>query len=164
MKDHVSVQIKTTRQIKAFLTNNYGQDIVFPRGSICCNHLILVLSKAYMRHEELIADYSEEVKLYISIDTYNRFGCYLNKTQTMYFNMFVDEYMKAKLCCYADSYLRIVENAKLYKAIEYAMDMIKISDEDWQTDSVKRFYHRYRIRNGLPILHDKQKNIEKLLG
>ena len=164
MKDHVSVEINTTRQVKAFLMNNFGKEVVFPRGSIYNNHMILVLSKAYTRHEDDVAEYAETVKVYISIDVYERYGCYLNKTQMMYFNTFIDEYMKKVLCCYVDSYLRIVPDAKLMKAIEYGMDMIKISDDDWQTDSVKRFYHRYRTRNGLPLLYEKKKNIEKLSG
>jgi len=152
----VSVQVKTKRHIEAFLKNNYGNPVRFDRNAIFHNYFLLCLSHTHFQHANRVADYPIELKLQVPIDVYERYGCYVNEVQNRFFNTFVDAHMKVLLCNYADTYLHMSDKMNLTKALEYAMDMIRVSDQDWDFDSVKRYYHRYRVRNGKPLLYNKE--------
>jgi hypothetical protein len=70
--------------------------------------------------------------------------------------------MKQMLVCYADAYLNLHANKVLNSALEYGLEMMKITEDDWDVDSIKRYYHRYRVRNGKDLLYNKEKPLVKL--
>ena len=161
---YVGVQVKTRKHIHAFLKNNYGSPARFDRTTIFHNHFILCLSHTHYQHANRVADYPIEIKVQVPVDVYERYGCYVNEVQTKFFNTFVDAHMKVLLVNFADTYLHMSGHRDLTKALVYAMDMMRVSDDDWDFDSVKRFYHRYRTRNGLPLIYNKQNKNEKPSG
>lgn len=161
---YVSVQVKTRKHIEAFLKNNYGSPARFDRTTIFHNHFILCLSHTHFQHANRVADYPVQMKIQVPVDVYERYGCYVNEVQNKFFNTFVDAHMKVLLVNFADTYLHMDGHKNLTKAIQYSMDMMRVSEDDWEFDSVKRFYHRYRIRNGKPLIYQKDKKIEKPSG
>ena len=164
MVQHVSIDIKTHKHIKAYLENNFGKPVHFSRNSIFLNKMILCLTHDRYRNYKDIAEFEYDLKISVPLDTYYRYGCYMNLRQEQLINLFIDKLMKIQFTSHVDTHLELSEKKSLTKAIYYALDHLKITEEDWNFDCVKRYYHRYRTENNLPLLKIQPKKISKTFG
>lgn len=159
---NVSVQFFTKPHIKAYLINNFGERPAIDSRSIFHNFLILCLAHSLHRGINEVPEYPEEMRLYISKDDYDRFGCWMNPRQIQLFNQHVDFYMKAVLVAHADTYLLHKQGALLKDALYYSLGELKLSDEEWNIESVTRYYHRSRIHREKFLMYQKENSKKPL--
>lgn len=160
----VSINIKTHKHIKAYLEANFGTPVQFKRDSIFLNKLILCLNHNLYQHYDRVGNFPDKLMLKVPIDVYHRYGCYMNDRQEQLFNTFVDKFMKEKFKSHADDYLELMPKKSLKNAIQYALEHMNITDDDWEFETIKRFYHRYRTVNNGPILKIRKKINPKIFG
>ena len=158
----VSVHFNTTKHVKSFLANNYGEKPMFDSNNPFHDLLLLSLTHTTTWSYNKCVLYPEDTKIFISKDDYLRYGCYLNKLQNKILHLHIDRTMKLMMVCHANAYLNLSSTKVLKNALEYSLEMMKLTEDDWDMDSVKRYYHRYRVRNGKELLYNKEKPLEKL--
>ena len=156
--NNVPVLFKTEKHIKAYLLNNFGERPSFDCSNIFHDFLLLALSHTQRNHLNEIQEFPESMTIYITKSDYKNFGCWLNLLQMKYLNKHIDAHIKEKLVLFLNTYLDMSTKKNLSLAIEFALVALNISEEDWDPDSIKRFYHRYRKRSGMPSIFDIRKN------
>lgn len=154
-KGYVSVAFSTSTRIKKYLENNFGENVCIQPTHIFHNYMILCLAHSSIQHFDRVQDYACKMKLYINKDDYERFGCYMNPRQTQLLNIHIDFYMKTILVAICDTYLKHHPTAKLKNSIDYALNEMNITSEEWDTDSIARYYHRSRKMRSKPLLYNK---------
>lgn len=158
MMQRVGVILKTNKHIKAYLISNFGDCPVIDSKSVFHNHFLFCLTHRLVQHMDTVADYQESCKLYITKDDYERYGCWLNNKQAHLFNMHVDSMMKNEIVIRIQMILEYNSQATLSSAIYDSLKRMGLTDEDWNPESITRYFHRYRQRKGLPLLYDKKIN------
>lgn len=159
MLKEVSVIISTEKHIKAYIEKNFGVSVPFANSKFINSLIKLCLMHDKLRDSKRKRKYPCEVKLYIPIDSYERFGSYFNPNQSCKFNHIVDEYLKHIVASHITAYLHVSPVPVLKEAIYYALDRIKLDDDDWEYDSVKRYYSRYREEHGLPTISELKQRL-----
>lgn len=152
----VPVQLFTKPHISAFLHNNFGDRPSIDSNHIFHNFLILCLCHQLQYRVPDVPEYPVEMKIYITKRDYELYGCWMNPRQQQLFNGHVDFYMKAVLVAHADTYILNKPNSKLKDALVYALDQLQIDDEDWNLESVTRYYHRLRSNKGNFLMYRKE--------
>lgn len=158
MIQRVGVLLKTKKHIKAYLISNFGEFPVIDSKSIFHNHFLFCLAHRLLRDMDKCIEYTESCKLYITRDDYERYGCWLNKKQAHLFNEHVDTMMKSEIVIRIQMHMEYNEKATLNSAILDSLKRMGLTDEDWNPESIVRYYHRYRQRKGMPLLYDKKIN------
>lgn len=156
--DRISVKLLTKKHIKAYLINNFGEKPLIDCKHIFHNYLLLCYSHSLTYKMDDLNRNSVEMNIYITPDDYNRYGCWLNARQMHFFNCHANDYLQALVCAMADTFLEVHPNPKLKDALEYALKYIKLSDEDWDMETVTKFYYRHRKYNNRPLLYNKPGN------
>lgn len=156
--DRISVKLVTKAHIKAYLINNFGEKPLIDCKHIFHNYLLLCYSHSLTYKMDDLNRNSVEMNIYITPDDYNRYGCWLNARQMHFFNCHAEDYMKSLVIAMADTYLEVHPQPKLKNALEYALRQIKLTDEDWDMETVTKFYYRHRKYTGKPLLYNKPNN------
>jgi hypothetical protein len=152
----VSVELCTKRHIKAFLLAQFGEKPTIDSTHIFHNFLVLCLCHQLRYRIPDVPEYQEKMKIYITKRDYELYGCWLNPRQMQFFNGHVDFFMKTLLVAHADTYLMHHPKPKLKNALEYALEQIGVSDEDWDMETVKKAYYRSRLRRRTFLLKNKE--------
>ena len=153
----VSVLLQTNKPVKAFLLNNFGPEPMIDSRHIFHNYLLLCLNHTLTFKNCEVPGYPDSMKIYISKIDYERHGCWLQPRQTQMFNLHVDFYMKALLIAYTDTYLKQSVHPQLNDALRFALEQMKLSELDWDIDTITKYYYRHRQRTGKPLLYNKPK-------
>lgn len=153
----VPVDLKTKKHVKAYLLNNFGERPFIESTHIFHNFMILCLSHQLTYRNDEVPEYPELMKIYITKKDYELYGCWMNPRQMQLFNGHVDFYMKSIMCVFIDVYLEYYPGSQLNKGIQHALQKMKITDEDWDTESITKYYYRYRNRTGGTLLYRKNK-------
>lgn len=162
MLKQVSVLLKTKKHIRAYLLNNFGEQPMIDSKHIFHNYLLLCYSHTLtLNMHEMLKD-TVDMKLYITPSDNQRYGCWLNARQMHFFNTHVDAFMKELLISKADSYLDLHHRPVLKDALAYALDYLKVTEDDWEWDTIVRHYHRSRERRGRPLLYKKEKTLQEM--
>lgn len=154
----VPVDLKTKKHVKAFLLNNFGEKPFIESTHIFHNFLLLCLSHSLTYRINEVPEYPEEMKIYITKKDYELYGCWMNPRQMQLFNSHVDFYMKSVMTVFVDVYLEFYPHRVLKDGIYHALAKMKITEDDWEFDAVKKYYYRYRTRNGGKLLYNKTSN------
>lgn len=155
--DRVSVQLHTKAHIKAYLTNNFGEKPLIGSTHIFHNYLLLCYSHTLTLNMDEMGQNTIPMVIYITPSDYRNYGCWLNARQMHFFNQHVDEYMKSLLVAYIDSYMDLHKSPRIKDAAAYALKRLNISEDDWEWDTIKKYYYRHRLRNDKPILYNRKK-------
>ena len=70
--------------------------------------------------------------------------------------------MKAVLVAHADTYLLHKPKAKLKDGLLYSLEQLKLTDEEWNIESVTRYYHRSRINRDKFLMYQKENSKKPL--
>ena len=106
-----------------------------------------------LKEEELGSGYSFtcEIKMYIPYHTFSKRGGFLSNANVKEFNSFVEAEIKNRFRQQMDFYLSIFPN--FMENLPTVRKNIGIDIDSWDSDSMKKDYYRYRVRNNLPMLY-----------
>lgn len=152
----VSVELKTKPHVKAFLLNNFGERPMIDSTHIFHNFLLLCLTHSLTYRIDDVPEYPETMKIYITKNDYNLYGCWMNPRQMQLFNGHVDHSMKMLLTAHTDTYLAHKPNALLKDALLYSLGEMKIDEDDWSLETITKYYYRSRQNRNKPLLYVKE--------
>lgn len=151
----VKINIPTKRYLKAFLQNRFGEELLLshhdPYGK--CLYVLLSDNRKRKDMQPISGDYKEEMNVSLHRDAFRHYGFSISKTGVRAFNTFVEELFKEMVHSYIDGRLEV--KPKLKDAIADMRIYFKIDDDDWDYESIKKDYYRYRKRNGKALLYEK---------
>lgn len=154
-KRFVPVKIRTKSYIKSYLINKFGQKPVMSQRSHLGSKFYDLLSHRENDFEKILSTvlYNSEIKLFVSYDTFKTRGAFISNESIKAFNHFMELEIKRILRFYLDFYVSMTNSFE--KSLPYAMERLGIETEDWNVDSIKKDYYRYRIKTGLPMIYKK---------
>jgi len=161
MKGYIPIEIPTKKYIRAFIINQLGDKPFMTPDNIIGNKFFDVLERSTneRRTEFSAKHYNSKIRVYISLHTFRQRGSFLNETNVKNFNGFLQLLIKERVRFLLDFYVR--EYKSFEKALVEVRAVMKLNDEDWDTESIRKDYYRYRLKNNLPLLY--QKSLEKTL-
>lgn len=155
MRGHISIDIPTKRYIKAYITALHGETPVMNNDHLIGSKLMDLLehktnecSTRFPRHY-----YNSMIRVRISHYVFTHRGCNLNETNVWNFNKFVQHLVKDKVRFLLDVYIE--QTGSFTTALDIVRMRLKIDEDDWDTDTIKKDYWRYRKKSGLPLLYKK---------
>lgn len=155
MKGHYSILIPTKRYIRAYLISRFGQVPVIERGNNIGNKFYDLLEH---RTNESRTDYSNDafnvnIKIFVSNRVFKNRGCNLNESNLIAFNKYMELEIKERFYFMMDVYVGILPSFEAN--LPTVRKKLGISEDEWETDSMKKAYYRYRKESGKPTLYRK---------
>lgn len=156
MKGYIPIEIPTKKYIRAFIITQLGEKPFMTSDHVIGNKFFDVLQRSTNERKTQFASkhYNSKIRVYISLHTFRRQGAHLNETNVKSFNRFLQHLIKDRVRFLLDIY--VPEQKGFEKALTKVRDMMKIEDEDWDSDSIKKDYYRYRLKMKLPLLYQKR--------
>lgn len=146
--------------VKRFLINQFGNPADLRKNRYFFNYLKMILERKICRYNKRIhfkkygkIVYSEEVKILIDNDTFNRFGFDVSATSISAFNGFLEDYIKQQARVFI--FASVSFGQTWVNAIKDFQDTFGFSEDDFSTDSIKKDLQRHK---------DFLENIEKTFG
>jgi hypothetical protein len=143
--EYFTIEIPCKPWIKKYLAANFGAKPNLKEDP-CLYHFFIRLLKRSLTmqdHRIDLSKYRSNVTVLFSEDVFRRVGFRLSKTDIEAFNVFCEGYIKKQLIIHIDSHLRYNDN--LANAIRTAQEEFDFSDDDFQFDSIKKYYVRNSI-------------------
>ena len=150
----IGIEIPIKRYCKAYLLHHYGARPLMNTKTGVGNKFIDLLSHTAKTNDTPIIEkvYPESVKLYISYFTYRHRGGFIHNEQIQSFNFFLEETIKRTYRQAMDVYIEIIPSFE--SNLGKVREIIGISEDAWENESIKKDYYRYRKRTGLPLLYN----------
>lgn len=161
MKGYIPIEIPTKKYIRAFIIAQLGEKPFMTSDHLIGNKFHDVLQRSANERKAQFASkhYNAKIRVYISLHTFRRQGAHLNETNLKSFNRFLQHLIKDRIRFLLDIY--VPEQKGFEKALAKVRGIMKIEDDDWDSDSIKKDYYRYRLQKNLPLLY--QKHLDKTL-
>lgn len=156
MRGYVSVDIPTKKYIRAYIIAQLGTPPVMNTEHVIGAKLFDLLqhSTNEERNQFGLLQYNDVVRVKITYHTFAQRGCNLNETNVKNFNLFLQHLIKEKMRFLLDFYIE--QTGSFTTALELIREKhLLISDDDWETETIKKDYWRYRQRLGRPLLYRK---------
>jgi len=152
LKGYIGIEIPTKRYIAAFVKSQLGdQPIMNTQHLIGHKFFDLLQHQTNEDMSEFAGQYYDvKMKLYVNYGIFSKRGQYLNHTNIKNFNIYLEKKIKEKFYFLMDFMIEIVPNFKYN--LPAVRKKLGITDDDWDYDSMKKDYYRYRVRNGKPLL------------
>ncbi len=151
MKGYTPVDIPTQPYIAAFIKGHMGPQPKMngPDALGITKYFTVLLTRAsnYRKTSYRNGWYTTKLRVYIDMHTCNARGHYLNETNVRDFNIFVKNLLKGRFHELMDDYVE--KNGSITKSLDRVREKLKISIFDWDDDSMRKDYLRYRKKNGL---------------
>lgn len=155
MRGYISVDIPTKRYIKAYIVSLLGETPVMNNDHLIGSKLMDLLEHQTNEQSSRFPQraYNSKIRVRISHYVFAHRGCNLNETNVKNFNIFVQHLVKDKVRFLLDVYTE--QTGSFTKALDMVRIRMKIEEEDWDSDSIKKDYWRYRKKSGLPLFYKK---------
>ena len=155
MKGYTPVDVPTKSYIKAYIVHTLGpQTIITPKSNIGQKLIDVLQHTTNERMSEYSnARYNATIRLYINKHLFRQRGAYLNETNIKQFNGFVEAEIKARFYFLMDFCNEVLPGYEVHN--NYVRKMLGIDIEDWDDDSMRKDYLRYRKRENKPLLYNK---------
>ena len=156
MKGYIPIEIPTKKYIRAFIIAQLGEKPLMSTDHVVGNKLFDVLQRSTNEKKKDFSTkhYNSTIRVYISMHTFQHRGANLNETNVKRFNQFLQHLIKDRLRFLLDVY--VPEQKGFEKALIKVRAVMNIGDEDWDSDSIKKDYYRYRLKKSLPLLYQKK--------
>ncbi len=155
MKGYIPVVIPTKRYIQAYLNSQLGE-----QPKMCTEHEIgsffyNVLTHTTNERKTEFANvrYNAQVKVYVSSYTFRQRGANLKETNIKNFNRFIEKKIKSRFYELMDDYFEMLPS--FTANLPAVRRKLGIDVEEWDDDSMRKDYYRYRIATGKPLIYDK---------
>jgi hypothetical protein len=154
MKGYIPVTIPTKKYIAAYLRKQYGKDVLIKRNSLIGNKLFDLLEHKtnHKCTEYGNGRHNTKIKIYIPIETFKRRGGFLNESNVMNFNLFLEYLVKTHFYNLMDILYDI--HPAINQHLPYIRQSLGIDIEDWSDDSMRKDYYRYRLENKIKLLRN----------
>ena len=155
MKGYIPIEIPTKAYIRAYVLAQLGEQPVMNTEHQIGSKLYDVLNHECNERKSEFANkrYNARLRVYVNYHTFRHRGAFLNETNIKNFNLFIEQEVKNKFRFMMDLYI------ELHPSFEANLPKVRaklgIEMEDWDTDSMKKDYYRYRLRSGKKLLYDK---------
>lgn len=148
MKGYVSVVIPTKPYLKAWILNELGETPLMNYKHHIGSKLVDLLEykRNWRPNEYAPHNYPAQLKVYISRFVFQNHGCHLNETNIIRFNSYLEEYFKSMVHWKLDVFVLLTEN--LDASMELLRDQLKLDEEVFPYELLKKDYYRYRKKNG----------------
>lgn len=153
MRGHICIDVPVKPYIKAYIISKLGDPIKLTRDShFICDKLYDILEHK-VNHQRTVAkcDYKEKIKVYISMDTFNRRGQHLNNSNVRSFNRFLEKMIKERFYEIMDDMVEVLPSFQ--NNLPEARRRLGIDIEAWADDSMQKDYYRHRKEMGKPMLY-----------
>lgn len=151
----IGISIPTKKYIAAYIHHKLGPYPKMDLSTTIGNKLYDILEYKYNERKTEFSDfrYNAKIKIYITEHVLLNRGCNLNETNIKNFNLFVEAQIKERYRELMDEAIQILPSFKAN--LPEIRKKIGITEDDWDYDSIKKDYFRYRKRNNLPSLYGK---------
>ena len=153
MKGYVDVSIPVKKYIKAYIVSQIGNEPKLRLG------LHPILNKLYdlLQHKQnhqqtkITCNYSDQLRIYIPLETFKRRGHHLNHSNVRAFNRDIERKIKHRFYELMDDKIEILPSFEAH--LQEVRKKLGIDIEAWSDDSMKKNYYRYRLASGKPLLY-----------
>jgi hypothetical protein len=142
MADLFTVSIPCKPYIRKYLVRNFGQEVNF-RNDPCLYHFFIRLLHRNLKTQDHRVDlsyYRSKVLVTFTHDVFKRIGYIMSKSDMVSFNNFVEAYIKMQLIIKIDTHLGYNDN--LSYCIRKIQEEFDFTEDDFQFDSIKKYYTR----------------------
>lgn len=152
LKGYIGIEIPTKRYIAAYVKSQLGDQPVMNTEHLIGHKLYDLLQHQTNEDKTEFSGqyYDVRMKLYVNYSIFRIRGGFLNHTNIKNFNIFLEKEIKDKFRFYMDFMIEIVPNFKYN--LPAVRKHLGIDEEDWDYDSMKKDYYRYRVRTNKPLL------------
>lgn len=153
MKGYIPIEIPTKRYIKAYVAKELGDKPIISTDNRIGNKLYDILQHRTNERRSQFSKvrYNARMKVYVNYHTFYQRGAFLNETNITSFNNYLEQEIKFRYRMYMDFYIDIFPSFE--GNLPAVRAQIGIDLEDWQDDSIKKDYYRYRLRTGKSLLY-----------
>lgn len=153
MKGYYPIEIPTKKYIKAYILHQLGDKPVINTQHRIGNKLYDVLTKTTneRRTEYSNVRYNTMIKVYVNHHIFNHQGGTLNETNIKNFNLFMEDEIKSAYRMLMDFYIDLLPSFEAN--LPEVRKRIGIDLDNWDTDSIKKDYYRYRKKTGKALLY-----------
>lgn len=155
MRGFIPIEIPTKRYIKAYMQAQLGERPLMTTETHIGNKLFdLLRNKRNERRTEFANKrYNARMRIYVSYHTFKQRGANLHETNIKNFNLFIEREIKEKFYFLMDTYIDMLPSFEAN--LPQVRKKLGICVEDWDCDSMRKDYYRYRLANGKALLYDK---------
>lgn len=152
MKGYIPVTIPTKKYIAAYLRHQYRSDVIIKKNTLIGNKLFDLLEhKMNNRGTEFgYGRYNTKIKIFIPMRTFQKRGGFLNESNVMNFNLFLEYLVKTHF--YNMMNLLYDIHPAINQHLPYIRQSLGIDIEDWPDDSMRKDYYRYRLDNKVKLI------------
>lgn len=155
MKGYIPIEIPTKRYIKAYLMARYGDKPIMSSDSMIGNKLYDLLQNKRNEDRKRFANkrYNAKIRIYVFYHVFNHRGANLHETNLKRFNLFVEQIIKEQFYFLMDTYIDMLPSFE--SNLPEVRRRLGITVHDWDSDSMRKDYYRYRLRTARPLLYEK---------
>jgi hypothetical protein len=145
----IPVDLPTKHYLKAYIQSKLGEKPVMTSTHHIGSKLIDLLSRSenYRATRYQSAAYPVKMRVYITKDAFHNKGGFLNETNIISFNNYVQSYFKEYTRDLLDIYLELTQSIEV--SIELMRDRVGLDENVFPYDLVKKDYYRYRKKKGI---------------
>lgn len=153
---YIPIDIPTKKYIKAYVVAKLGPKPIMSLDNHVGNKLHGLLKGKGSNDEKdkfCSARYNDVMRVYVSRKTLYRKGCNLNETAIKIFNTYIEGLVKAEFYFMMDFFIDILPSFQ--GNLPEVRRKLGIDIEDWDDDSMRKDYYRYRLYTGKPLFYKK---------
>lgn len=152
LKGYIGIEIPTKKYIRAYVISQLGEQPVMNTDHLIGHKFFDLLQRETNEDRTEFAGqyYDVKMKLYVNYGIFQKRGRFLNHTNVKNFNIYLEKKIKEKFRFYMDFMIEINPNFKYN--LPAVRTKLGIGDDDWDYDSMKKDYYRYRVQNNKPLL------------
>ena len=158
MKGYISIDIPTSPKNKAYIIHLLGNDPIMKNSNLIGNKLNDLLAQKRNKYKTRFSNefYSEIIRVYIPISVFVQKGHHLNETNIINFNIFIRELIRHRVYEIFDYLMEIIP--VIEANIPEVRRKLGIDIDDWDDDSLRKDYYRYRLKKGKALQYNKKKS------
>jgi hypothetical protein len=144
MKGYFPVDIPTKKYIRAYIYKELTKKPLLNNESLIGNKLFDLLQHHTNEQGSRITSkhYDCTIRVYVSKYVFDRRGANLNATNVKNFNLFLQHLVKLQVRFMLDLFMK--QTNSITQSLAKVREEMQIDIEDWDCDSIKKDYYRWR--------------------
>jgi hypothetical protein len=137
-----TIKIPCKPYIRKYLVNNFGSKPDLKADPVLYHFFLRLLDRNLKMQENRIdlSQYKSNITISYTHNVFKHIGFNLNKTDIKSFNQLVEAYIKKQMVLKIDTHLKYNDN--LAACIRTIQEEFSFSEDDFQFESIKKYYVR----------------------